>query len=429
MGASDKVDDKKEKKEETEEKKDGEDTGAPGPKFLPPRTVTLKVPEGLKEGQAVSFPDVDGRMMQAHVPKDKKEGDEFEVTLPAAILLTVPENAKAGDRISFPGPNGVMMQAVIPEGKAAGEKFEAQLAAPPPPSHVTLTVPEGAEEGKEVGFVLPGGEHMKAVVPPGKKPGDTFQVQLQPPRPAHAPWKVKVPEDGKPGDPVTFDGPYGQRVTATVPHPKEGEEALKPGDTFLVHMPMVAPPQGKMQTMTVVVPKGNKPGDSVSFKGADGQLHWTQVPAGLKEGERFNVQVLVRDGPQTPEQAKLGQLCNLASGEDLEPVKKLIEEGVPVNGVYDLGFTALTYAAMNGRTEIVKYLIGEKADLDARTHDVRTALHFACRNGHTATAKVLLDAKSPTDVKDVLGRTALATAEEKGQKETAEALRAAGVKE
>eukprot|EP00928_Gymnodinium_smaydae_P031472 TRINITY_DN23085_c0_g1_i1.p1 TRINITY_DN23085_c0_g1~~TRINITY_DN23085_c0_g1_i1.p1 ORF type:complete len:453 (-),score=105.29 TRINITY_DN23085_c0_g1_i1:102-1286(-) len=376
---------------------------------------------------ALAFVDSTGRSMQARVPKDKKEGDVFEVTLPGAVRLTVPEGCSAGDVVVFQAPGGgAKMQALVPEGKTAGDTFEVQLAAAPP-THVSLTIPEGVEAGALIGFTTPGGERMKAVVPHGKKAGESFQVQLQPPRATT--WKVLVPEHRKPGDPVTFMGPNGQQVTVNVPQPKsEKEDPLKAGDTFAVNLPTVLP-QGRMQSMTVVVPEGSKPGSSISFKGSDGNLIWAQVPPGLQEGEKFNVQFLVRDGPQTPEQAQLGQLCNAASGEDLEAVKRFLAEGVPVNGVYDLGFTALTYAAMNGRTEIVKYLLAEKADIAAKTHDVRTPLHFACRNGHTETAKELLAAEAPSDVKDVLGRTPLKTAEEKGQVETVEALKAMGILE
>jgi len=149
----------------------------------------------------------------------------------------------------------------------------------------------------------------------------------------------------------------------------------------------------------------------------------TVVPENLKEGDKFTVSLASK------EHFNLGQLCTASATDDLEAVKKWVANGVPVNGIYDQGFTPLIYAAMHGRLPIIKWLLEEKADIGALTRDNRTALHFACRNGHTESALFLYREKAPTNIKDVLGRTPIGTAIEKDQKETVEALKAAGYTE
>lgn len=50
----------------------------------------------------------------------------------------------------------------------------------------------------------------------------------------------------------------------------------------------------------------------------------------------------------------------------------------------------LSYAAYNGHTKIVEYLIGRGAEIDGKTENGSTALFFAARFGHLDTVKVLL---------------------------------------
>ncbi|MDR3299527.1 MAG: ankyrin repeat domain-containing protein [Candidatus Accumulibacter sp.] len=68
-------------------------------------------------------------------------------------------------------------------------------------------------------------------------------------------------------------------------------------------------------------------------------------------------------------------------------VRRLVEAGAEVNF---FGWPPLAYAAYNGHTEIVDYLIGRGAEIDAKTENGSTALFFASRFGHLETVKALL---------------------------------------
>ena len=55
-----------------------------------------------------------------------------------------------------------------------------------------------------------------------------------------------------------------------------------------------------------------------------------------------------------------------ARSGDLESVKRLVEGGLPVDSPGHFGITALSLAAQNGRTEVVRFLLDKGADPDAR---------------------------------------------------------------
>ena len=116
-------------------------------------------------------------------------------------------------------------------------------------------------------------------------------------------------------------------------------------------------------------------------------------------------------------------LIGAANEGDEESVRRLISEGVDVNGSYRdctalmrasknghesvvaillengavvdeanaSGWTALMYAARRNRVEIVKLLLNNGADVDKADYAGYTALSLASLSGHTATAAVLLD--------------------------------------
>lgn len=82
-------------------------------------------------------------------------------------------------------------------------------------------------------------------------------------------------------------------------------------------------------------------------------------------------------------------------------LKALIEAGADVNDVNheNCDWTALMYAARNGRTECVKALIAGKADLNIKDNDGWTPLMSAARNGHTECVKALVDAGADRHIK------------------------------
>lgn len=90
------------------------------------------------------------------------------------------------------------------------------------------------------------------------------------------------------------------------------------------------------------------------------------------------------------------------------------------------GNTALTYAALNGRTEIIDILLHAGARADAVDHDGRTALHHAALEGQAAAAQRLIAAKAALDRRDNWGQTPLFVAAAQGYGDVVRVLLAAG---
>ena len=86
------------------------------------------------------------------------------------------------------------------------------------------------------------------------------------------------------------------------------------------------------------------------------------------------------------------QLFKAVGLNEIEEVKKLIEEGADLNAVDKNRATALYWASLWGRSEIVKMLIEAGADVNAVDVDGETALHFASRWGYSEIVKMLEEA-------------------------------------
>jgi ankyrin repeat protein len=114
----------------------------------------------------------------------------------------------------------------------------------------------------------------------------------------------------------------------------------------------------------------------------------------------------------------------IAAGKgELRSVRQFIKTGVNVNArskktLWECERTALTYAAENGRTEVVLHLLAAGADVKAKdgaceaTPGGRTALHYAARGGHIGTIRALLAAGAGTDTAAKDGATPLIFASE-----------------
>jgi ankyrin repeat protein len=76
----------------------------------------------------------------------------------------------------------------------------------------------------------------------------------------------------------------------------------------------------------------------------------------------------------------------------------------PVDSAHLLGDVisdALYAAARNGHTDVVEYLLGQDAAIDAKGVFGATALHWAAFNGHRRTIDVLLALGARLDIRDV----------------------------
>lgn len=93
---------------------------------------------------------------------------------------------------------------------------------------------------------------------------------------------------------------------------------------------------------------------------------------------------------QSPLQAT--PLIEAAHRDDLAGVKKLLAEGVPVNGVNRYGVTPLSLACQNGNPEMVRALLQAGADANLALPGEESPLHTACRTGKLESVKLLVQA-------------------------------------
>ena len=110
----------------------------------------------------------------------------------------------------------------------------------------------------------------------------------------------------------------------------------------------------------------------------------------------------------------------------LDLVKRLRAHAAEVN---QKGWTALIYAATGGHDAIVTYLLGEGADINARSPNGTTALMMAVRQGKPSTVDLLIARGADVNVRNDAGASALDWAKRGSEKATIEHLRKAGAKD
>ena len=110
-----------------------------------------------------------------------------------------------------------------------------------------------------------------------------------------------------------------------------------------------------------------------------------------------------------------------------QEIIRAIEAGADVNAKDDIyGITALMWAAMNGRSEVVKILLDAGADVNAKTEGGTTALMLAAFLDNTEVAKILLNAGANVNARTKDGRTALIEAASEGRVKIVKTLLDAG---
>ena len=85
-----------------------------------------------------------------------------------------------------------------------------------------------------------------------------------------------------------------------------------------------------------------------------------------------------------------------------------------VNDRDKLGCTALHWAALNDRAELMRWLMSNGADKDAKANDGHSPLHWAALKGHVLACKALLDAGCCVDMRDQWMFTPLIRAAQNG---------------
>ena len=110
-------------------------------------------------------------------------------------------------------------------------------------------------------------------------------------------------------------------------------------------------------------------------------------------------------------------LIHAASTGDTIEVKKLIEEGVDLNGSDKTGLSPLMAASYKGEAEVLKILIKYKCSIDDKDASGYTALMFASNAGRVKCAKILIEAGADVNSKDNDGSTPIMFAAQNGNNE------------
>jgi ankyrin repeat protein len=92
---------------------------------------------------------------------------------------------------------------------------------------------------------------------------------------------------------------------------------------------------------------------------------------------------------------------------DLDAIRRLLQEGEDPNVKDADGRTALMHAAIGGNAELIAVLLQNGADPDAQDGNGFAAIHFAAQDFRLDAAEALLQAGANVDVRDKYGNTSL----------------------
>jgi ankyrin repeat protein len=146
-----------------------------------------------------------------------------------------------------------------------------------------------------------------------------------------------------------------------------------------------------------------------------------------RAGFEPTVDALLRAGAKVDAKNGFGDTAIMVAslGGHLVLVKKLYARGAEINPV---GWTPLSYAATNGKTDVVRYLLEIGANANAVSANVTTALMMAVRGGHAETVDLLLAKGADANLRNQNGASALAWATRGGFDTIEKALQKRGAK-
>jgi uncharacterized protein len=100
-----------------------------------------------------------------------------------------------------------------------------------------------------------------------------------------------------------------------------------------------------------------------------------------------------------------GEIHDAAKNGDLGRVKALVKDNPDLVFSRDNdGWTALHYAAFNGKKDVVELLLANTADVSAKDNVGRTPLHAAASTGHEDVVELLLANKADVNAKATTAR-------------------------
>lgn len=121
----------------------------------------------------------------------------------------------------------------------------------------------------------------------------------------------------------------------------------------------------------------------------------------------FNPDNVTYPFPGAPSPQDVEEFCSAARTGDVSKLMQFLDlygKNI-VNARDNIRARAITWAAFEGRTEIVRVLLDRGADVNAGGTDDRPALSWAAQWGHAETVKVLLDRGASIHAKDVFNKT------------------------
>lgn len=135
-------------------------------------------------------------------------------------------------------------------------------------------------------------------------------------------------------------------------------------------------------------------------------------------------------GLRTTQIERNEQLLQAVESGDIEQVRRVLTGGAVVNARTKSGLTALSLAVIRGYDDIALLLIEKGASLDARDrsgdrenrHPGNSPVHYAAIYGRTRVLKAMLDRGVSPNLRDRNGRTLLMLAAENGHLDTVRLL-------
>ena len=150
------------------------------------------------------------------------------------------------------------------------------------------------------------------------------------------------------------------------------------------------------------------------------------IPA-INSGNIERVKSLISE--EIDQDSKNAALQEACSAGQLDIVKFMIENGADVNAKNNSGGTPLNVASQGDNRDIVELLIENGANINNKNNNGLTPLHQASRNGQKDIVELLIAKGTEVNIKNNAGRTPLDLAEQGGYTEIVELLREHGAEE